>query len=134
MSWVRVVAVVLGLLVYLRSPIDLIPDRLGPIGLVDDLIVLLIVAWWLRHRFRAAAAAHRSDAEQPAPAASAMAWDPYVVLGVRPGASSEEITQAYRQQMKRYHPDRVADLGEELQQVAHRKAVEIQRAYAELAK
>jgi hypothetical protein len=34
--------------------------------------------------------------------------------------------------MKLYHPDRVADLGHELQELAHRKALDIQRAYAEL--
>jgi preprotein translocase subunit Sec63 len=59
-------------------------------------------------------------------------WDPYAVLGVGRGASQDEIAQAYREQVKRYHPDRVADLGPELQHVAHRKTVELQRAYREL--
>ena len=61
-------------------------------------------------------------------------WDPYTVLGVGRGASREEIVQAYRAQLKRYHPDRVADLGDELQQLAHRKTLELQRAYAELTR
>jgi preprotein translocase subunit Sec63 len=61
-------------------------------------------------------------------------WDPHAVLGVGRGASREEIVQAYREQLKRYHPDRVADLGPELQQVAHRKTVDLQRAYAELTR
>ncbi len=59
-------------------------------------------------------------------------WDPHAVLGIGPGASRDEITRAYREQLKRYHPDRVADLGPELQQVAHSKTVELQRAYDEL--
>ena len=42
--------------------------------------------------------------------------------------------RAYREQLKLYHPDRVADLGPELQQVAHQKTVELQRAYAELTR
>jgi len=54
------------------------------------------------------------------------------VLGVRRGATREEVTSAYRDLLKRYHPDRVADLGEELQRVAHEKTLEIQRAYDEL--
>jgi len=54
------------------------------------------------------------------------------VLGIRRGASAAEIGHAYRAQMKLYHPDRVADLGPELRGVAHRKAVDIQRAYEEL--
>lgn len=31
--------------------------------------------------------------------------DPYKVLGVAPGASEEEVTQAYRRLAKKYHPD-----------------------------
>lgn len=34
-----------------------------------------------------------------------MARDPYSILGVSPGASDEEITRAYRELAKRYHPD-----------------------------
>ncbi len=37
--------------------------------------------------------------------------DPYEVLGVRVGATAEEVTSAYRAQAKRWHPDRGA--GEE---------------------
>jgi preprotein translocase subunit Sec63 len=65
---------------------------------------------------------------------SPSSWDPWAVLGVARGASRDEIARAYREQLKRYHPDRVADLGPELQQVAHRKTVELQRAYAELSR
>jgi preprotein translocase subunit Sec63 len=65
---------------------------------------------------------------------SPSSWDPWAVLGVTRGASRDEIAHAYREQLKRYHPDRVADLGPELQQVAHRKTVELQRAYAELSR
>jgi DnaJ-domain-containing protein 1 len=36
--------------------------------------------------------------------------------------------------MHEYHPDKVAHLGEELQKVAHRMAVEIQQAYEQLRK
>jgi preprotein translocase subunit Sec63 len=59
-------------------------------------------------------------------------WDPYAVLGIASGASHDQIVRAYREQLKLYHPDRVADLGPELQQVAHQKTVELQRAYTEL--
>lgn len=34
-----------------------------------------------------------------------MAKDPYIVLGIGPDATEEEITRAYRVLAKRYHPD-----------------------------
>jgi preprotein translocase subunit Sec63 len=61
-------------------------------------------------------------------------WDPHAILGLRRGASADEVTRAYREQIKLYHPDRVADLGEELRRVAHEKTVAIQRAYEELSR
>jgi uncharacterized membrane protein YkvA (DUF1232 family) len=141
MNWRAVLAAALCLALYLRSPIDLIPDRLGPLGLLDDLIVLLLALWWFRrqlgqpapHRSRGArgpAAGTRVDDADAARADD----DPYSILGVEHDASPEEITRAYREQMKRYHPDRVGGLGEELQRLAHEKTLEIQRAYEALGK
>jgi hypothetical protein len=133
--WILLLAVILALLLYLRSPIDLVPDRLGGIGLVDDLVVMIVVLVWVRRRFRIAAPPQETM-RRPAPRArggdGVPAWDPYRVLGVPRGAGAEEITRAYREQMKRYHPDRVADLGEELRALAHEKSLAIQRAYQEL--
>jgi preprotein translocase subunit Sec63 len=121
----RALAAALVVFVYLRSPIDLLPDRLGPLGLVDDLVVIVLAIRWVRRTWR--------STQAPADAAPETArWDPHAVLGVEPGATRDEIAQAYRDQMKRYHPDRVADLGDDLRRLAHEKAVEIQRAYAEL--
>lgn len=75
----------------------------------------------------------RSLLPQPAPPRGAPpGWNPWTVLGVTRGAPAEAITHAYRERMKEYHPDRVAGLGAELQELAHQKTVEIQRAYDEL--
>lgn len=59
-------------------------------------------------------------------------WDPYAELGVPRDAPREAITRAYHEQLKRYHPDRVADLGTELQHLAHQKTIDLQRAYKEV--
>ena len=47
--------------------------------------------------------------------------NPYEVLGIKPGASEEEIRAAYRELVKKYHPDKyidnpLADLAEEKMQ------------------
>ena len=42
MSWPTALLVGLLCLLYLRSPIDLLPDRIGAVGLFDDLVVLLL--------------------------------------------------------------------------------------------
>jgi preprotein translocase subunit Sec63 len=60
------------------------------------------------------------------------AWDPHAILGVPRDATREQIIQAYHDAIKRYHPDRVADLGQELRHLAHEKTLELRRAYEEL--
>ena len=94
--------------------------------------LLLLVALGL---LVAAVRVWRVDGRRPRPPQSPAepeAWDPWAVLGVRRGASRDEIHRAYREQMKRYHPDRVDDLGEELRAAAHAKVLAIGRAYREL--
>jgi restriction system protein len=61
-------------------------------------------------------------------------FDPYAVLGVSHHASAEEIRAAYHREMVNYHPDKVAHLGKELQELAKTKTQEINRAYQELAR
>lgn len=53
-----------------------------------------------------------------------MARDPYGVLGVAPGASSEELHDAYRRLVKLHHPDRNGGSAE-----STRRFQEIQEAY-----
>lgn len=60
-------------------------------------------------------------------------FDPFRVLGVCRGAEKDEIKRKYREQMKLYHPDRVAHLGAELQELALEKTKEIQKAYSMLS-
>jgi len=60
-------------------------------------------------------------------------FDPYAVLGINRDASLKEIRAAYRREIVNCHPDKVAHLGEEFQEIAKTRAQEINRAYEALA-
>jgi DnaJ-domain-containing protein 1 len=53
------------------------------------------------------------------------------VLGVSSDAPDEQVRSAYRALIQKYHPDKVANLGEEFQVMAEQKSREINEAYAE---
>jgi molecular chaperone DnaJ len=61
-----------------------------------------------------------------------MLENPYEVLGVKEGASQAEIKAAYREQVKKYHPDKHSD--NPLQELAEEKLQEINEAYDILSK
>lgn len=58
----------------------------------------------------------------------------YEVLGIDKSATDEEVKKAYRQMAVRYHPDKVASLGEEYQKGAKEKFQKIQEAYDNIKK
>jgi len=55
----------------------------------------------------------------------------YEVLELSPQASVEEIRRAYQTLISKYHPDKVATLGDELKALAERKSVQINSAYTQ---
>jgi DnaJ like chaperone protein len=58
----------------------------------------------------------------------------YKVLGLEPNATDEEVKKAYRQMAVRYHPDKVAQMGEEYQKGAKEKFQKVQEAYDNIRK
>jgi DnaJ like chaperone protein len=58
----------------------------------------------------------------------------YKVLGIESTATEEEIKKAYRQMAIRYHPDKVAAMGDEYQKGAQEKFQKIQEAYENIKK
>jgi DnaJ-domain-containing protein 1 len=138
-KWLIIIAVL-----YLVLPRDLIPDFLGSgLGLIDDLSLIALLTYFYRNRLREYTARttqesggqdEREHSSRAQAEASESSFDPYHILGIDSSASREEIQAAYKARMHEYHPDKVTHLGEELQKVAHRKAVEIQQAYEQLRK
>ncbi len=138
MKWLIVAA-----LIYVLLPYDLLPDFLGIIGRLDDVLMLAWLAWYYRDHLRkyvangfeneAAGRSKNSGQGTLPPSDRRKTFDAYEVLGITPSASNDAIRAAYRERMQEYHPDKVAHLGEDLQNLAHEKSQQIQRAYRQLS-
>jgi DnaJ-domain-containing protein 1 len=51
------------------------------------------------------------------------------ILNIKSDATIDDIKASYKKKMKEYHPDRVSGLGEELQELAKKKSIDINEAY-----
>jgi len=58
----------------------------------------------------------------------------YKILGIEPSASDDEVKKAYRKMAIAFHPDKVAQMGEEYQKGAKEKFQQIQDAYENIKK
>jgi DnaJ like chaperone protein len=58
----------------------------------------------------------------------------YKILELDASASDEELKKAYRRMALKYHPDKVSQLGEEVQKAAKEKFQKVQEAYENLRK
>ena len=58
----------------------------------------------------------------------------YSVLGIEPSASDDEVKKAYRKMAIKFHPDKVAQMGEEFQKGAKEKFQQIQDSYEAIKK
>jgi DnaJ-domain-containing protein 1 len=56
------------------------------------------------------------------------------ILQINSNATIDEIKTAYKNRIKEYHPDKVANLGNEIKVLAEKKTQEINRAYEFLKK
>ena len=146
----KIVLIILVIL-YILNPYDIVSDFLVGWGWLDDLVVLgfLLRYFYAQKKKREAFQnyyqnrqkvnnddngttgennSRRSNNDRQ----SSSQWDPYRVLGVESGASQETIKKAFRQLAGKYHPDKVAHLGDEFRVLAEKRFKEIHRAYDEL--
>lgn len=137
----RILPILVALL-YVISPVDVLPDLLPGLGWLDDLVVLGILAWFLIAQQRGRSPWELFRGRQGGPwtrrpsgprpedlTADFSQMDPYALLEVSPQATPHEIKAAYKRAVARYHPDKVAHLGKEFQELAHQKLLAIQQAY-----
>ncbi len=145
----KIVLIILGLL-YVLSPLDVVPDALIGWGWLDDLVVIgALVRFFLQLRdggrsrprngrqfqrpYGENASRDNDSGENKKNERSASQIDdPYGILGLEPNASNDEIKQAYRRLANRYHPDKVEHLGSEFRELAEKRFKEIQQAYQQL--
>jgi hypothetical protein len=146
--WLLLLLVVL----YVLSPLDLLPDFLGLPGRFDDLLVALGTLFYLysaskkipgqerprgAHSSGGGGQSHRSGKDfkgDPPGRDATESSDPYALLGADRGDSLEEIRRRYKEMLLQYHPDRVAHLGREFQEMAERKTKEITEAFQAITK
>jgi DnaJ-domain-containing protein 1 len=133
----------IGAILYVLFPRDLVPDFLAGWGWLDDAVVLYFLWRYYRRQRLLRQSANRSDQtgrtadsrqSRAADANGRGLRDPYMVLEIEPGASKEEIKAAYRRLAAQYHPDKVQHLGREIQELAETRFKEIQQAYDFLMK
>jgi len=58
----------------------------------------------------------------------------YQILEISPNATDEEVKKAYRTLAKKYHPDRVAHLGDDMRKAAEEKFARLSQAYDNIRK
>ena len=56
----------------------------------------------------------------------------YSILGVTKNATNEEVKKAYRKIIKKYHPDKLIDVGADVMKMAKDKFQSVQDAYQKI--
>ena len=137
-------------ILYVISGFDIIPEWLvGPIGVIDDVIILGVMYWYFIYRPAKIRAKSEKAYYQKGEGRRSESYqenqkraqtdkrfskpNPYEVLGIHRHAPIDEIKKAYRKLAVKYHPDKVDHLGDEFRILAEQKFKEIQKAYQELA-
>jgi DnaJ-domain-containing protein 1 len=98
-------------------------------------VVGAVAGYWIVSKFIAGSPKPR-EVEKPRPVNGVLGPnDPvnifnwHLVLGVNETASKEEITAAYKRKISQNHPDKVAQMGDEIRAIADAKSQQINAAY-----
>jgi hypothetical protein len=144
MKWFWIILAI----IYVLNPYDFIPGFAIFPSRIDDIIVLIMLFRYLHRKRTMPSAGSRTYGAQGQQRTSRQQEqeqqereqfrqgprDPYSILGVSRQAGQTEIRAAYLKLANQYHPDKVAHLGKEFQEMAEQRFKEIQQAYAHLKK
>ncbi|NOG85306.1 MAG: DnaJ domain-containing protein [Planctomycetes bacterium] len=119
---------VIFLIIYILSPFDFFP------GFIDDIIAFC--ALWYQWRKRniqknqAGFSSHgpTEERKRSTPGVRSQVEEAYRLLDISPGASWEEVHKVYKEKVMKSHPDKVAHLGEELQEKAKEVTLKLNKA------
>jgi DnaJ-domain-containing protein 1 len=117
------------LIIYIISPLDLFPF------VFDDLIASgFLFYFWRKFKNQKSQKNYYSRSRSQAniktkPDGSMSLEESYKLLNVSSDDPWSEVQKAYKEKMAKSHPDKVAHLGEELQEKAKELALEINEAY-----
>ncbi len=152
----KIILFILGI-AYLVSPVDIVPDFWIPfLGLIDDGLLIGLIYYLIRYgtlpsffskqqrpfqktsenKFNHSGRMNQNTGsnEKKKNSEQNISKTPYEILGIRPNASKKEIMAAYKEAVKKYHPDKVSHLGDEFSNLANEKFIEIRQAYDTLMK
>lgn len=113
------------------------PFVIVPAAIVIALACFAVLQWcylinlewcWFRNRKAKTHKPPTTIDEEPSFTKERSEYECFSLLGINPKAGIDEIKRAYRERVKQYHPDRVAGLGKELQELATRKTIELRSA------
>jgi hypothetical protein len=133
--YLKIILILFGL-AYLISPVDIIPDLLLPyIGWIDDGVIIGTIIYLIRYGklpnffFKKKGVKEKKFSQPKTEKFKTDDQTPYEILGINPSASKKEINRAYKEAIKKYHPDKLSHLGEEFSDLANEKFLAIQKAY-----
>ncbi len=119
---------VIFLIVYIISPLDFFP------GFLDDLFASGILWYqWRKRRMQNRQKDYYSqstsqEGKRDKHRETTSVEEAYRLLDTNPTTSWEEVHKAYKEKMMKSHPDKVAHLGEELQEKAKEVTMKLNKA------